>query len=503
MFWAPSDQYLKIHKETRKNHSNKNSLNLTKGEAGGLSDNMSNLKRGQASGLCNFCGYIYTDSEDLKMHIKSNHSVHGGGEKRPSALSDSSDSSDDDSITDCNTSNMLYKENEWGNEELISQPPIGRNFKSKNEMFAVAATKLKKLYRKNSIKIVGENTIHVMEVERKGTAIEATVQIEDKDEKGKVLLTFWGPNKKTKETTIQVNTTKGSDKRFVNLFSDKFIKPLIDKVSNGIGIANFFKKKGNFKRVCNICDANFVFKIDLKDHKVKKHNDSLCKILVAEKQKKTNNTSIICDTCDFVADSTSTLGEHIDNVHNTDFWLVGSKGRKKDNEIESSDKMDVTDNEDETSLSDRRDKQILEKREHEEQEEEERNKKAEEKRLQGLIIKDNRNRAKNLNKRKERTEEHVSKKKDTNILETESKTDIDMNIKDLPPSVKCLHPESVEFCVPGNRACCLNCLAAFIYLDPNEGPILGRDLNTHIATYRSEYLKRLIFPRSVTVGSQL
>ena len=76
-----------------------------------------------------------------------------------------------------------------------------------------------------------------------------------------------------------------------------------------------------------------------------------------------------------------------------------------------------------------------------------------------------------------------------------------MNVKELPPSVKCLHPESVEFVVPGNGACCLNCLAAFIYLDPQEGPRLGRDLNTHSPTYRPEYLKRLTFPRSVTVGN--
>ena len=70
--------------------------------------------------------------------------------------------------------------------------------KSKHEMFAVAATKLKQVNRKNSVKTIGESTIHVTNVERKGTATEAAIDIEDKSGKGKILLTYWGPNKKTK-----------------------------------------------------------------------------------------------------------------------------------------------------------------------------------------------------------------------------------------------------------------------------------------------------------------
>ena len=75
------------------------------------------------------------------------------------------------------------------------------------------------------------------------------------------------------------------------------------------------------------------------------------------------------------------------------------------------------------------------------------------------------------------------------------------NVKQLPPNVKSLYPDSLEYVVPGNGACCLNCLAAFIYINANEGPMLGRDLNTHIAEYRNEYIKRMIFPRSVTLGN--
>ena len=61
---------------------------------------------------------------------------------------ESSDESDDECSSDSKTPQAIYKEHEWGNEDSISEPPTGQNFKSKNEMFAVAATKLKKVYRK-------------------------------------------------------------------------------------------------------------------------------------------------------------------------------------------------------------------------------------------------------------------------------------------------------------------------------------------------------------------
>ena len=77
------------------------------------------------------------------------------------------------------------------------------------------------------------------------------------------------------------------------------------------------------------------------------------------------------------------------------------------------------------------------------------------------------------------------------------------NVKELPPNVKCLHPNSYEYVVPVNGACCLNCLAAFILLNAQDGPILGTDLNTHNAEYCNEYIKRLLFPRSVTLGLAL
>ena len=62
------------------------------------------------------------------------------------------------------------------------------------------------------------------------------------------------------------------------------------------------------------------------------------------------------------------------------------------------------------------------------------------------------------------------------------------------------YPDSKEFCVIGDGACCLNCLAAWIFLDPTQGPALGRDMNTHIAEYRNYYKDKLSFPLTITLA---
>ena len=116
--------------------------------------------------------------------------------------------------------------------------------------------------------------------------------------------------------------------------------------------------------------------------------------------------------------------------------------------------------------------------------------------MQAEINEGNKSRLSKQLKNKRKAEKKLTKEKSIEKDKTNTRMEIDFGVKELPPSVKCLHPESFEFIVPGNGACCLNCLAAFIYLDPRLGPPLERDLNTHMATYREEYLKRLVFPRS-------
>ena len=70
--------------------------------------------------------------------------------------------------------------------------------------------------KKGSIKKIGETETHVLEVKRKGSCTEVKVKIADLDGEGEVMLNIWEPTKKTKETTVQVNSKKGNEKGLLN-----------------------------------------------------------------------------------------------------------------------------------------------------------------------------------------------------------------------------------------------------------------------------------------------
>ena len=76
-------------------------------------------------------------------------------------------------------------------------------------------------------------------------------------------------NKKTKETTIQINTVKGNDKRFVKVFAQKFVKEIIERVSKGMNVEELFEKE-EAKVACKVCKKRFSKEVTLLVH-MKKH----------------------------------------------------------------------------------------------------------------------------------------------------------------------------------------------------------------------------------------
>ena len=80
-----------------------------------------------------------------------------------------------------------------------------------------------------------------------------------------MVLSFWGPHKKTKDITVQINSKKGSEKRFVKLFADEFVRKILQRLSNGIQIEDLFEK-GEAKVACTICSKMFLREATLKTH---------------------------------------------------------------------------------------------------------------------------------------------------------------------------------------------------------------------------------------------
>ena len=87
-------------------------------------------------------------------------------------------------------------------------------------------------------------------------------------------------------------------------------------------------------------------------------------------------------------------------------------------------------------------------------------------------------------------QEHVQKKRDPNLRE-------------LPEIVKPLVKKgSEEYIVKGDGSCMVRTTAANITGDEDNGPQLGRDLNTHLSNYREVYKEKISadFPLTITIG---
>ena len=74
-------------------------------------------------------------------------------------------------------------------------------------------------------------------------------------------------------------------------------------------------------------------------------------------------------------------------------------------------------------------------------------------------------------------------------------------LRKLPIAVQCLNPNSLEYVAEGNGACCVNCVAMWIFMDEIEmGPQTSRDLNTFIASHRGHFQPLLEFPMDIVIG---
>ena len=80
-----------------------------------------------ATNLCTLCGITGNDDYGLEKHITKTHFILGGGDSNLSTVTESSEESEEDFTDDEKVvSTNIYTEHEWGNEDTISEPPIGK-----------------------------------------------------------------------------------------------------------------------------------------------------------------------------------------------------------------------------------------------------------------------------------------------------------------------------------------------------------------------------------------
>ena len=505
-----------------------------------------NNKKPQQLHKCVSCERNFFFKESWKSHIKNCHfdmTMIGGGEGKVlfNADIDADEvdiESNNDSIVGANQTIKIIKhayftEKQWGNDDDTSDP-AGINFKSKLPEFKKSVDSLKKIYRKGSVRAIGKTKIYAEEVNRKGSGTEVKLNITDQEGEGEVVLSFWSPTKKSKETTVQINSKKGSEKRFVKLFAHDFVRDIIEGLSNGNKIEDLFER-GDVKVACTFCNKLFLkeatLKIHLKSHilcnkcgeSFKKENDlqihkQQVHISKSEGSVKTEVLSEVetttCKDCGYTAPSRKTLMIHIENVHIGDSWLVNTKRdenmmnsvnentktKTKEPPQKKSKISDVESEEQIIKLSDLMDQKVIQKRKLEEErestwqkEKENLNKLREEKNKKDEIMKrEQQRRIQQLCKLKEK-QNKVSIKEAKNI-ETKTYTN-------LPKSVEKLLGDEYELeRIPGDGSCGMGCFAKHAYNDASLGPEIGKILNKDIAE-NIWYFKQLIeFPYIRNVG---
>ena len=171
--------------------------------------------------ICQHCNNSFTSKQDLVKHISE---VHEEQFLQEQDTDNEADTSSDSEVED--TSSDKYERKTWGKDES-NKRPASDQFKGTNKDFVNAVDKLKATFRKGSYHQNDDISVWIKDVEKKGAAIIATVEVTKKKEKGTVVLNYWGPNK-AKEYTVQVNNKKGNDKKFVEIFSVQFVKTVID-----------------------------------------------------------------------------------------------------------------------------------------------------------------------------------------------------------------------------------------------------------------------------------
>ena len=328
---------------------------------------------------------------------------------------------------------------------------------------------------------------------------------------------IWSPNKKTKETTIQINTVKGNDNRFVKLFALEYAKVVIKRISKGMTVDKIFEK-GEAKVACTVCRKMFAKEATLTVH-MKSH--IICdkcgkgfkdegelknhKVVVHSSNHNIKNIIHTCEDCGHTAKTRKSLMVHKENEHIQDSWLVNTnrnqdmvnseKEHKSTKTVEpnlkKSKNIDTESEAQLKKLSDYMDKKVLQKQKLEDGTESIWLKEKE----KGEILKRERE---NKDKQKEKVKKLSQPKQKQETNQVKSKIN---NEKSLPESVEKIVGSDYELeRVIGDGSCEMRSFAKHALGDANLGPKIGELLNKEIAENFWHYRKLLEWPYDRPVG---
>ena len=197
----------------------------------------------------------------------------------------------------------LYKEKIWGKAESGEKITDGFVFRGKRT-FKRAREGLEQMMTKGFKSEKNGVKYRVLDTRIKGVELEIEVMIDHNNEKGVTMLKLYGPNKK-KENVVSVTRSKGNEYKFIIIFAEKVIKPLMNEFLQAEVTKSEMESNENDKEnlandfECQYCDKTCHSKSGLKCHVTKMHptknktvdrRESYDEMLIVE------NESIICST---------------------------------------------------------------------------------------------------------------------------------------------------------------------------------------------------------------
>ena len=377
--------------------------------------------------------------------------------------------------------------------------------------------------------MINDHKIQIKDYRTQKYGVEIDVEVKTSKTRGFANLKIWGPSEDKKKCTIMMSKSKLSEDKFATVLSRKIIKPLIDCHIKGDDIHAMIahipnsndkvtcdkcKKLINKSYLkthiqnqhpkCNICSETFVTKISLKEHNANKHSSVSIKILKEVGKDKQGNRSLYkpfqsktltCDVCSFTSYSERYLWMHKEKSHVNDPTDEEMIGAKRDVTLVKT-----------SSISEpvKKKRALKTSTEGEEKDPKQRSNKIDEEENKVKHINEKNLEKKNmeLQTKEEKNEEKINKNHDKKQKEEELENKLKHHkLKRLPKAVHCPNPNSIEYISEGNGACCVNCLAMWLFLNKTEmGPQTGRDLNTFIGSYRTHFQPLLEFPIDIVIG---
>ena len=392
-------------------------------------------------------------------------------------------SSEFDTIKD--KTQKTYRESFW---PAKPETPKGYTYKGKSKLMSHIMEKIKSILKKGTTKEIGDIKIDVLDAKPLGGALQVTIAMTNKKERGIALVDFWGPNKR-KECTIMIKKSKDYDELFVNILAKQVIQPCLDCLIQGKTLDSLFVSTGpktsrtQQKYKCDICDKFFDSIKYLKIHKTQIHTMN------------TNN----CDHCEYTDHSKTNLRKHIKTEH-TPIRNESIQFMNKATSNEDTDTENVLINLEKTSWEEKRVEDELMDINNTIREEPTSHEAEEPMEIGSQQIIDEVNKSNEIEKNQTKLSKRKRKRKKLSTLESIRNTLPD-GLKPIPENIKHFtSQDSLILSIKGDGACALNAASAHIFEDQSQGRRFRSILNNHMERKFPFYSQKISFPYERQVG---